>query len=1035
MDENIKNKRVNYSKDGEVPLRGTQTDSSSREPPSTRRRSSVPRPSYRQLSSIDEHAQFWSTYDSISGSFDNELLEGWNKSLDVLLIFAGLFSAINTAFIIESYKGLSADPAQTTNELLRLLITHRDDREISTDSLYPVSPSPSAVPVNSLFFSSLSLNLTAAFGAVTAKQWLTDYATVGTLSALHDKGPRRQEKFNKLQDWQLRLIIELLPMLLQISVFLFFAGVFCFLQPLNGAVATLQLVLSCVVFGAYLISVVIGILFPSSPFQSPLSKGIRRLGRTICRPLPLIVLYIPVHVLVMTAFFPMTLALYLLDEFGFSTANALYLKGEAFMEKLRLKALGISGNQWETREIAEVDSVVWLLEQAKHPDVVLIALNTATMLPPHILLSRIRIRQGLLARILDFHEKQLLETAQDEKEWFAMWPTSAIISGMALLHVVKMQPPDDYFSIIRDLPRFVIRLAASSNFGLIPHNLLRNQAAISAARLSINLLREAHDPQSLDNLSYLLLQPIQLPLPELHPPIVKSDRGGDRLGPSRSVLPLSLFLDAFIYLIHYKHDFTPDLMVTETDIKAALHVLGAILKGRPSQDIVGHISLALLAIHWRSIFSPSSSTWIQTPKDTNQMIYQSFIAGHSIIDKGAMVLEHTSHAISVMNMEESDDVSKMCQNLLRLTEERFVQWLVDHLPPANFAQGLFRLTRAAVGEVDTLSRVARLLALLGIDDWISHVHHGNVNGFTILLDAVFLQDQSRLGEQTLKAVARLLQLVSQLPDEQFLQIYSVDGLERHQPRIVELMTSAGEFNGLFVRKVLSLVSSRRNRCTLFKLQIELVIQFLNLIQYKPYEIGFRANGYGTVQDFFNCVLEDCITGYWPSYFTAAGIVESRRGPNGEQITADFTFIDSTRFLRVMNEARERGDVHLYRVWIGEAILILWQAVSREQSTGAFPPDWIDDVFFQDQGVIAILNYYINVIEQQYGGVDHNLCKQFLAKALTTESTRSTKDSNLLKWLLDSYTNAEKENVKYGWEDRWLELCSLRRRKIELILDL
>ncbi|KAG8938256.1 hypothetical protein FRC03_007460, partial [Tulasnella sp. 419] len=36
---------------------------------------------------IDDHLPFWTTYDRVAGAYDRELLDGWNKSLDVLLIF------------------------------------------------------------------------------------------------------------------------------------------------------------------------------------------------------------------------------------------------------------------------------------------------------------------------------------------------------------------------------------------------------------------------------------------------------------------------------------------------------------------------------------------------------------------------------------------------------------------------------------------------------------------------------------------------------------------------------------------------------------------------------------------------------------------------------------------------------------------------------------------------------------------------------------------------------------------------------------
>ncbi|KAG8911855.1 hypothetical protein FRC02_006378, partial [Tulasnella sp. 418] len=228
--------------------------------------------SRKQTSNIDDHALFWSMYDKETGESDAELLEGWNKSLDILLIFAGLFSAINTAFIVESYKGLQPDPAEITNELLRLLITHRNDNiTLTREDLNPGSPIPSAVVVNCIFFASLSSSLIAAFGAFAAKQWLTEYSSKGSTKPIWHKGRDRQSKYTGLETWHFRFIMDLLPMLLQFSLFLFLVGLVEFLWVLERKVAMVQLVLTAVGGGSYLVAIIIGAIIPASPFQMPLS--------------------------------------------------------------------------------------------------------------------------------------------------------------------------------------------------------------------------------------------------------------------------------------------------------------------------------------------------------------------------------------------------------------------------------------------------------------------------------------------------------------------------------------------------------------------------------------------------------------------------------------------------------------------------------------------------------------------------------------------------------------------------------------------
>ncbi|CAE6446599.1 unnamed protein product [Rhizoctonia solani] len=48
---------------------------------------------------LGKEARIWRTYVKQSDKWDNELVDGWNKSLDVILVFAALFSAISTAYV------------------------------------------------------------------------------------------------------------------------------------------------------------------------------------------------------------------------------------------------------------------------------------------------------------------------------------------------------------------------------------------------------------------------------------------------------------------------------------------------------------------------------------------------------------------------------------------------------------------------------------------------------------------------------------------------------------------------------------------------------------------------------------------------------------------------------------------------------------------------------------------------------------------------------------------------------------------------
>ncbi|EUC59430.1 hypothetical protein RSOL_313570, partial [Rhizoctonia solani AG-3 Rhs1AP] len=61
---------------------------------------------------LEPGARVWKTYVREADKFDLDQVDGWNSSLDVTLIFAALFTAICTAFVIESSKSLKEDQAE-----------------------------------------------------------------------------------------------------------------------------------------------------------------------------------------------------------------------------------------------------------------------------------------------------------------------------------------------------------------------------------------------------------------------------------------------------------------------------------------------------------------------------------------------------------------------------------------------------------------------------------------------------------------------------------------------------------------------------------------------------------------------------------------------------------------------------------------------------------------------------------------------------------------------------------------------------------
>ncbi|KZV79385.1 hypothetical protein EXIGLDRAFT_757013 [Exidia glandulosa HHB12029] len=91
---------------------------------------------------MSENARVWTVYRDEAAIRDEAMLDGWNKTLDILLIFAGLFSAVATAFIVESYKLLQPD---YTEYAARALYVLASSANASTGLDLPVLRDPSGL--------------------------------------------------------------------------------------------------------------------------------------------------------------------------------------------------------------------------------------------------------------------------------------------------------------------------------------------------------------------------------------------------------------------------------------------------------------------------------------------------------------------------------------------------------------------------------------------------------------------------------------------------------------------------------------------------------------------------------------------------------------------------------------------------------------------------------------------------------------------------------------------------------------------------
>ncbi|KAJ7575021.1 hypothetical protein C8J56DRAFT_871607 [Mycena floridula] len=208
--------------------------------------------------------------------YDEGMVARWKVLMDGLLLFAALFSAVVTAFIIEGYKTLSPDPSAMTVVLLYHIsqqlsaITNTTELNISLPDL---NSSPTlAIITNVFWFLSLALSLTCALTATLIEQWASDYVrTIERREAPAIKARIRAYLFEGVENSNVAAIVEGTPLLLHASLFSFFIGLIFFLHPISNIMTFLSAGILGVFSIAYLSATIAPLIDTASPMRTPLT--------------------------------------------------------------------------------------------------------------------------------------------------------------------------------------------------------------------------------------------------------------------------------------------------------------------------------------------------------------------------------------------------------------------------------------------------------------------------------------------------------------------------------------------------------------------------------------------------------------------------------------------------------------------------------------------------------------------------------------------------------------------------------------------
>ncbi|KAI0778950.1 hypothetical protein BD413DRAFT_434543, partial [Trametes elegans] len=228
----------------------------------------------------------WARSAELVKTYNDELVERWKEEMDTLLVFAGLFSAVLTAFNVQSYQLLQPAPADPSLAVLQRIseqltgfsvnptFINSTRSALSPDEVNaPFRAPDSVVWINALWFSSLVCSLASASVALMVKQWLHELS-VGVSGTSRESARIRQYRVNSLRRWHVGGIVIVLPILLQTALVLFLVGLVILLWTLHPTVAVIVSGLVGTLFVFLVVTTLLPALRVDCCYRSPQAIGV-----------------------------------------------------------------------------------------------------------------------------------------------------------------------------------------------------------------------------------------------------------------------------------------------------------------------------------------------------------------------------------------------------------------------------------------------------------------------------------------------------------------------------------------------------------------------------------------------------------------------------------------------------------------------------------------------------------------------------------------------------------------------------------------
>ncbi|KAI3605694.1 hypothetical protein WG66_012031 [Moniliophthora roreri] len=204
--------------------------------------------------------QSWEKLMAEVEKYDEGTVKNWKEDIDTLLVFAGLFSAVVTAFLIEAYQWLSEDPADTTVALLTHISIQLNAPQTMPLERSKFEPDASSIRINCWWFLSLVFSLTSALFGLLCKQWLREQQRDPPTRSPAEALALRQIRRDGFEKWGVSPFLSVLPILLEVALLFFFVGILDLLwarHPIPFAFCLVSVTLSA---GLYFVTTFLPVL-------------------------------------------------------------------------------------------------------------------------------------------------------------------------------------------------------------------------------------------------------------------------------------------------------------------------------------------------------------------------------------------------------------------------------------------------------------------------------------------------------------------------------------------------------------------------------------------------------------------------------------------------------------------------------------------------------------------------------------------------------------------------------------------------------